>query len=178
MNKYQQRRRSLLALGGAALALPRIAWTQSEPPKPSQIVVNDSGGDMQNAMRHAFYSEYEKRYGIKVVSTSPVDLGKMRAMVQSGNVEWQVTEIDGENAMLAEKSGLLEPLDLKIIDLSQFPKHLQNRKYVFPKGVYSTVMGYRTDVFPEGKRPQSWADFWDVQKFPGPRSMRNDAMPR
>ena len=139
-----------------------------------EIVVNDSGGDMQNAMRTAFYSEYEKRYGIKVVSTSPVDLGKLRAMVQSGNVEWQVTEIDGESALLAEKSGLLEPLDLKIIDLSQFPKHLQSRKFVFPKGVYSTVMGYRTDVFPEGKRPQSWADFWDVQKFPGPRSMRND----
>ncbi len=72
---------------------------------------------MQNAMRLAFYSEYEKRYGIKVVSTSPIDLGKMKAMVQSGNVEWQVTEIDGESAMLAERSGLLEPLDLKIIDL-------------------------------------------------------------
>ena len=131
MTRFQRTRRSLLALGGAAWALPRLTWAQAEPPKPAQIVVNDSGGDMQNAMRTAFYSEYEKRYGIKVVSTSPVDLGKMRAMVQSGNVEWQVTEIDGESALLAEKSGLLEPLDLKIIDLSQFPKHLQSRKYVF-----------------------------------------------
>ena len=174
MKKYQRTRRSLLALGGAACVFPRLTWGQAEPPKPAQIVVNDSGGDMQNAMRQAFYNEYEKRYGIKIVSTSPVDLGKMRAMVQSGNVEWQVTEIDGESALLAERSGLLEPLDLKIIDLSQFPKHLQSRKFVFPKGVYATVMGYRTDVFPEGKRPQSWADFWDVQKFPGPRSMRND----
>jgi putative spermidine/putrescine transport system substrate-binding protein len=174
MKQFQRTRRSLLALGGAAWAFPRLTWAQAEPPKPAQIVVNDSGGDMQGAMRQAFYSEFEKRYGIKVVSTSPVDLGKLRAMVQSGNVEWQVTEIDGESAMLAERSGLLEPLDLKIIDFSKFPKHLQNRRFVFPKGVYSTVMGYRTDVFPEGKRPQSWADFWDVQKFPGPRSMRND----
>jgi len=159
---------------GAALAISGAARAQTEPPKPAQIVVNDSGGDMQNAMRKAFYSEFEQRYGIRVVSTSPVDLGKLRAMVQSGNVEWTVTEIDGESALLAERSGLLEPIDLKIVDLSQFPKHLQDRKFVFPKGVYSTVMGYRTDVFPEGKRPQSWADFWDVQKFPGPRSMRND----
>ena len=105
MNRFQRTRRSLLALGGAAWAFPRITWGQAEPPKPAQIVVNDSGGDMQNAMRSAFYSEYEKRYGIKVVSTSPVDLGKLRAMVQSGNVEWQVTEIDGESALLAEKSG-------------------------------------------------------------------------
>lgn len=169
-------RLALLSIAVGALSTsPNLSLAQSEPPKPAQIVVNDSGGDMQNAMRQAFYNEFEKRYGIRVVNTSPVDLGKLRAMVQSGNVEWTVTEIDGESALLAERSGLLAPIDLKIVDLSQFPKHLQDRKFVFPKGVYSTVMGYRTDVFPEGKRPQSWADFWDVQKFPGPRSMRNDA---
>ena len=44
---------------------------------------------------------------------------------------------------------------------------------MFPKGVYSTVMGYRTDVFKEGSGPKSWADFWDVEKFPGPRTMQN-----
>jgi putative spermidine/putrescine transport system substrate-binding protein len=93
-------------------------------------------------------------------------------MVKSGNVEWAVTEIGGEDAIKAEQSGLLEPLDLKVIDLSKFPEHLRNRKFVFPKAVYSTVMGYRTDAF-KGDKPQSWADFWNVQKFPGPRTMQN-----
>jgi putative spermidine/putrescine transport system substrate-binding protein len=165
--------RSILAVATAVLLGTAAAHAQAEPPKPAQIVINDSGGAMQSAMRKAFYDEFEKRYGIKVVATSPVDLGKLRAMVQSGNVEWVVTEIGGQDAILAEKSGLLEPLDLKVIDLSKYPKRLQDRKYVFPKGVYSTVMGYRTDVFKEGNRPQSWADFWDVQKFPGPRTMQN-----
>ena len=64
MNRFQRTRRSLLALSAAAAAFPRTAWGQAEPSKPAQIVVNDSGGDMQNAMRTAFYSEYEKRYGI------------------------------------------------------------------------------------------------------------------
>src|SRR4029078_4425993 len=99
-NRFQRTRRSLLALSGVAAVFPRITWAQAEPAKPAQIVVNDSGGDMQNAMRTAFYSEYEKRYGIKVVSTSPVDLGKLRAMVQSANVEWQGTEIDRRSATL------------------------------------------------------------------------------
>jgi putative spermidine/putrescine transport system substrate-binding protein len=161
------------ALAAAGLAGISAASAQSEPPKPAQIVINDSGGDMQATMRKVFYSEFEKRYGIRVVNTSPVDLGKLQAMVKTGNVEWTVTEIGGEDAQRAEQSGLLEKLDLSIIDLSKFPKHLQHRQYVFPKSVYSTVMGYRTDVFPEGKRPQTWADFWDVKKFPGPRTMRN-----
>jgi putative spermidine/putrescine transport system substrate-binding protein len=162
-----------LAAAAALLALTAPVPGMAQPAKPDKIVVNDSGGDMQNAMRRAFYDAFEKQYGIKVVATSPVDLGKLRAMVQSGNVEWAVTEITGEDALLAERSGLLEPLDLSVIDLSKYPKQAQGRKHVFPKGVYSTVMGYRTDVFPAGKRPQSWADFWDVQKFPGPRTMQN-----
>lgn len=151
-----------------------VATTMAqEPPKPPQIVFNDSGGEMQKAMRESFYNEFEKRHGIRVVTTSPVDVGKLKAMVQSGNVEWTVTEIGPEEAMLAEKEGLLEPLDHKIIDLSGYPKHLQDRKYIMPKGVYSTVMGYRSDSFPGGKGPATWAEFWDVKKFPGPRTLRD-----
>ncbi len=148
---------AILAASAALLLGAPAAHGQGEPPKPARIVINDSGGEMQNAMRKAFYDEFEKRYGIKVVATSPVDLGKLRAMVQSNNVEWTVTEIGGQDAILAEQSGLLEPLDLKIIDLSRYPKHTQNRKFVFPKGVYSTVIGYRTDAFKDGNGPKSWA---------------------
>jgi putative spermidine/putrescine transport system substrate-binding protein len=154
-----------------ALLAPGHAAAQAA--KPAQVVINDSGGDMQKQMRSIFYNEFEKRYGVKIVNTSPPDLGKLKAMVESGNVEWVVTEISGEDALKAEKSGLLEPLDLTIIDLSKFPKHLQNRKFVFPKSVYSTVMGYRTDVFKGANVPKSWADFWDVKKFPGPRTLQN-----
>jgi putative spermidine/putrescine transport system substrate-binding protein len=114
--------------------LTPAGWAQ-DPPKPAQIVFNDSGGDMTKAMREAFYAEFEKRYGIRVVTTSPVDAGKLKAMVESGNVEWTVTEIGPEEAMLAEKQGLLEPLDRKVIDLSGYPEHLQDRKFIMPKGV-------------------------------------------
>ena len=96
---------------GSALLWSAAAVQAQEPPKPPQIVFNDSGGDMQKAMRESFYSEFEKQFGIRVVTTSPVDAGKLKAMVESGNIEWTVTEIGPEEAMLAEKEGLLEPLD-------------------------------------------------------------------
>ena len=53
-----------------------------EPPKPAQIVVNHSGGSMGTAMRKAFFNGFEKKYGIRVVETSPADFGKLRAMVE------------------------------------------------------------------------------------------------
>jgi putative spermidine/putrescine transport system substrate-binding protein len=169
-------KRKLLKAGLGVMAAPWLVGRSfAQPAKPAQIVVNDSGGATQAANRKTFYNAFEKQYGIKIVNTSPVDLGKLRAMVQSGNVEWCVTEIAGPDALLAERSGLLEPLDLSVIDLSHFPPHLQKRKYVFPKSAYSTVMGYRTDMWKEGSGPRTWADFWDQAKFPGPRTMQNTA---
>ena len=175
MSIAQVSRRGVLA-GSASLAAAGLsprAQGQAAPPKPARIVVNASGGAQAAGLRKAFFEEYEKKFGIKVVDSSPPDLGKLKAMVTTGNVEWAVTELAIEDAYRAEKENLLEPIDHKIVDLSQFPANLRTRKHIFTRSVYSTVMGYRTDVWPAGKGPQSWADFWDVRKFPGPRTLQN-----
>lgn len=163
---------SLVAVLVLSTAVAAPAWAQAEPPKPAQIVINDSGGAVQKAMREIFYSEFERRYGIKVIATSPVDIGKLTAMVRSRNPEWTVTEIGSDNVQKVENSGLLEPLDWTVIDINNIPEHLRKRKYVFGKSVISSVIGYRSDTFRNGG-PKNWADFWDVKKFPGPRSLRN-----
>jgi putative spermidine/putrescine transport system substrate-binding protein len=165
-------RRSFLALATAALAAGP-AWGQGEPPKPAQIVVNGSGGTQEAGSRKAFYDEFEKRYGVKVVATSPPNFAKLLAMVRSGNIEWTVTELDIEEAIRAGEMGLLEPIDTAVVDRSQFPKEARERKFIFSRAVYSTVLAYRTDVWAAGQGPRDWKDFWDVQKFPGPRSLQN-----
>jgi putative spermidine/putrescine transport system substrate-binding protein len=38
-----------------------------------------------------------------------------------------------------------------------------------------TNLAYRKDKFPHGG-PKNWADFWDVKKFPGNRSMLHNAV--
>lgn len=163
-------RRGLLASGAAILAAPAVR--AAEPAKPSKIVVNDSGGAMGTWMRKAYFDEYEKRYGIRIVETSPVDFGKLRAMVESGNVEWAVTEIGGQDAIRAVDMNLVEPIDDKIVDRSNFPAQAKG-KSVFSASVYSTVLAYRSDVIKPGSQPKGWAEFWDVKKFPGARSIRN-----
>jgi len=166
--------RGLARLGvGALLALmvSSAAVRAQEPPKPDHIVVNDSGGAMGTWMRKAYFEAFEKMYGIRVVETSPVDFGKLRAMVESGNVEWTVTEIGGQDAIRADRLGLVERIDDKVVDRSKFPPQARSPN-VFAASVYSTVLAYRKDVF-TGGHPQSWADFWDVKRFPGPRSLRN-----
>ena len=166
------RRRHAIGLAGAAAVTGATSAFAQEPPKPAQIVVNQSGGAMATAMRKAFFNTFEKKYGIKVVETSPADFGKLRAMVESGNVEWDVTEIGGQDAIRASEMKLVEKIDDKIVDRSHYPPKVVT-PYVFASSVYTTIIGYRTDVFKNDNHPKSWADWWDVKKFPGARSMRN-----
>jgi putative spermidine/putrescine transport system substrate-binding protein len=165
------RRRALLRAAAVA-GLPLPAFAQgAAPPKPESIVVNASGGAMAAIFRRSYHAEFERRHGIKVIDTSPVDFGKLRATVESGNPEWTVTELGGQDFVRARQMNLLEPLDLSVIDLSRYPAAVRDT-HAFPSSAYSTVLAYRTDVFAAG-HPVGWAEFWDVQRFPGPRSLRN-----
>ena len=165
------RRRSML-LGSAGLALAAPALGQPARAKPDRIVVNASGGAMANIFRRTYFAEFEKLHGIRVVDTSPVDFGKLRAMVESGNPEWTVTEIGGQDATRVKQMNLVEPLDASIIERSGYPAAAID-SHVYVSSAYSTALGFRTDVFPNGSQPKGWAQFWDVKRFPGPRSLRN-----
>ncbi|MBL6457624.1 ABC transporter substrate-binding protein [Belnapia sp. T6] len=168
------RRGLLRGTGGlvaAALPLPALAQGAA-PPKPDRIVVNASGGAMNSIFRRSYFAEFEKLHGIRVVDTSPVDFGKLRAMVNTGNPEWTVTEIGGQDGLRAKALNLLEPIDPAIVDRSSFPEVARD-SHVFISSAYSTALGYRTDAFPNGGQPKGWAQFWDVKRFPGARSLRN-----
>ncbi|MGE0719134.1 MAG: hypothetical protein AB7P02_27060, partial [Alphaproteobacteria bacterium] len=95
------------AVAAMLAAVPAVA--QNEPPKPRQIVINASGGAQAASLRQNYWSDFEKQTGIKVVDTSPVDFGKLRAMVESGNIGWNISEIGGQDGYRATEMGLAEP---------------------------------------------------------------------
>jgi putative spermidine/putrescine transport system substrate-binding protein len=64
---------------------------------------------------------------------------------------------------------MLEPLDYAIIDTTGIPKDLIDSHYIGFIN-FTKVIAYRDDAFPDGG-PRTWADFWDLEKFPGKRSM-------
>lgn len=164
-------RRELLVGAAAALVAPSAGLAQTAPPKPRQLIINASGGSQIAALRQIYFNDFENETGIKIVDTSPVDFGKLRAMVESGNVVWNITEIGGQDSYRVTQMGLAEPVDAMVVDRSGFQPQAQ-LSHVFSPSCYSTVIAYRLDAFPKGA-PKSWADFWDVKAFPGPRSMRN-----
>jgi len=154
-----------------ALALAAPAWAQ-DAPKPEYIVVNHSGGAEGEVLRKAFFNTFEEETGIKIRDVNQEGYAKLQAMIETGNLEYDVTSFSINDALRASEKGYLEPIDAAIVDRSDFVENA-NLPFVFAYTVATTAKAYRTDTFPNGG-PKTWADFWDVQKFPGPRGMLNE----
>lgn len=162
---------NLIAVCAAAALVAGAVRAQAE-----EIVnINSSGGVLDDVFRKVMWDPFTKATGIRVVASAPVDNAKLRAMVMSGNTEWDITEIDGGDFPRGIKEGLLEKLDLSQLPVDQLAKGAVNDYGVWD-GPYSTVLTWNTDVWPmSGKHPTTMMDLWNQTDFPGPRCIRNVA---
>ena len=58
---------------------------------------------------------FTKKTGIAVLEDGPTDYGKLKAMVESGNVTWDVVDVEGFFAHKLAQEGLLEPIDYGVV---------------------------------------------------------------
>ena len=137
------------------------------------VVFAGWGGNWQKAERTFYFDSFEKATGIKVIDVPDVNLTKIKTMVDAGNVEWDVVQALGMWLPQKSSSGdLWEKLDYSMIATDGIPKELMD-----PHGVgiatFAQILAYNTNMFPAGKQPTSWLDFWDLKKFPGKRGTLN-----
>ncbi|MCA9860915.1 MAG: hypothetical protein KC438_14395, partial [Thermomicrobiales bacterium] len=134
-----------------------------------EVVVASWGGTFQAAQREAYFEPFQELSGITVIEAEGPSIAQVQAMVDTGNIEWDVVQLDRASVMnLEQKGDYWEPIDYSLFDTDNID---EERRYTFSVDMlpYAQIIGYRTDEFPEG--PGSWADFWDVDAFPGPRTM-------
>ncbi|MBZ9910418.1 MULTISPECIES: ABC transporter substrate-binding protein [Mesorhizobium] len=169
------RRQTLKLIGtatsGAALAIgaPGILRAQE-----SKLVVVSGGGSYEESIRKAIIDPFQQETGITVTYVSPEDDAKLKAQVDSNNVQWDVAEVD-TFAFRPDASKYLEEIDYGVFDKETLDNLVPEAKTTYGVGsyVYSTVMAFSTTEYPANKpRPRSWAEFWDADKFPGPRSLK------
>jgi len=151
-------------IGAAAFAVSTLASAQ-------QLIVTSWGGAYQEAQRKAYFEPFTKATGIKIVEATGPDAAKIKAMVTSGNVEWDVVDVNLATALVLGEQGLLTPIDYGQFDAQTRAAIPDNFRLPFAVGneTWSVVMAYRRDRFPQGG-PKSWKDFWDATKFPGKRA--------
>jgi putative spermidine/putrescine transport system substrate-binding protein len=145
-----------------------------------KLIIQTYGGTFGDAEKVAFYDPFSEEFDVEVVMvTSGGDThGKVEAQIRSGNIEWDVTTSSYYTDMMAAvQKNHYEEVDYDIVTNTKdlIPGAVQ--KYGLGLGVTTYVVTYNTETFPEGKRPRSWKDFYDVEAFPGPRAMPNWGSP-
>lgn len=141
-----------------------------------EVVMQDPGGGYGEALRKVMYDPFTAETGIEVVTVQEARSGpRIKAQVEAGKTEWDLTFI------FDQETKLLGDCCLADIDYSKMSEEAQKTLAAMPdnlkrqKGVALQVIGvglvYNTDVYDGEARPSSWADFWDVEKFPGKRCL-------
>lgn len=135
------------------------------------LTVTAWGGVGQEAQRAAFFDTYTKATGKKVLEDQNPLLSKVRSMIESGNITWDIIDHESAEIALGCEEGLFEEIDWSGIDRSKYVDgiHSDCGYAIYTAG---NVLAYDGDRFPENP-PKSWADFFDTEKFPGKRGLWN-----
>lgn len=146
------------------------ASSDSKSSSDNHVVVVSWGGDYQAAQQEAMFKPFEEETGIKVIEDHPVDIGKLKSMVESGNVEWDVVDALYADIPLMISQGLLEPIDYNIVSKENMLDSAV-KEYAVDIDYYSTVLSYNTEKYSDADAPKNWEDFFDLEKYPGSRSL-------
>ena len=147
-----------------------------EKHRGKSIVALGPGGAFTAAVRQAYFMPFTEQFGIEIIEDTPTpNLAKWVAAAETGNIGWDVTTLGVADATALIKTNSLEELDLSVIDTRDLLDTIKNLSPYMSGGdvTWSIVMAYNTDVYPGDSGPKSWADFYDLEKFPGRRALRH-----
>ena len=175
-----QKRRNLLQAGaglGLLAAMPGSGYAQDK--LESSVSVRTSGGAFGDALKRNFFDPFTKATGVRVVPIAASYgemMAKTAAMHASGNVEWDI--ISPQFTELAQISTYLADLG----DCSSMPNIAQDAMAgsCGRWGVLYVIGGQMLCWNPalyKDRQPKGWADFWDLERFPGRRAVANTGSP-
>ncbi len=152
-----------------------VAGIATQPAIAEELTITGFGGSLQDAQRKAYFEPFEATSGIKVhEDTYGGGISKIKAMVDTGSVVWDVVQMDENEMVLACDEGLLETVSPSNLNIDgSLMEQAASSDCGVGFFVWSMVLGY--DSARQAKAPTSWADMWDMDTWPGGRGLRKQA---
>lgn len=153
----------------SALLVAMASQAQAE-----SITVISFGGLNKDAQDKAFYRPFTAAgKGTIEAGEYNGEMARIRAMVETGQVGWDVVEVEGPELARGCNEGLFETLDWK--KLGNPADFVPGAVSECGAGIFlwSTILTYNAQKLPQA--PKNWADFWDVKTYPGKRALRKSA---
>lgn len=143
-----------------------------------ELVIVATGGAFEQALRKNFYDPFTAETGIQIRSVSASNAEtwtKLKAMSEAKAISWDIVTAWPED-LVAQSTDLAKIDCARLTNLAAQAVDGACTDHGLLRTTGGVNIVYDDGKFPEGG-PQSWADFWDVKRFPGPRSMPNAGAP-
>lgn len=169
-----------MQLKNLTLGICMLAFTPGVSAANDMTIVS-WGGAYQKSQQRAYHDPYmELNPEIKIINSdsSAEAVAKLRAMTEAGNITWDVVDAVASDAIRLCDEGLamvinpeehLNPAPDGTSAAKDFGDLMVSECHV-PNIVYSTTVGYRTDLVGETP-PDSICALFDLATYPGKRAL-------
>lgn len=164
----------------------RSEWTPENPAtleeieaelekhRGSTVLMRHAGGAWGGAMRQALFDPLEDKFGLSIIEDSPSPtIAETRTLAETGNIKWHIVDLGTARAVTLIAADALGKYDPAVVDTRDFLTAVtESGPYLAGQGTtWALVLAYNTDVYPGDSGPKSWADFFDLDDFPGRRAL-------
>lgn len=162
-------RRSVLAGAAGVLAAPIVLKASHAAAQSDSVTMMLWGGSYQDATVKEVFDPFTKETGIKVKVVPWPGLDKVKAMQLTGNVNIDIWLAASPSTATGSKQGFWEKLDPSIFDTQDMV--LRPASDYVGYEFYSTGIAWNPAKYGPGKHPSTFAEFFDLQIFPGRRAL-------
>jgi len=152
----------------------------SKKEEEGQVTVVSWGGKYQEALFEFWVNPAAEKAHVKVQGRSYTgEYNTITRMIESETVTWDLVQVETFYAAQAKEKGLLEEFSTKIDAKNIAMKYGLGDlgAYAYPVIGWSYALAWNQsvlDAIPENPpSPNGWKDFWDLDKFPGKRALRD-----
>jgi putative spermidine/putrescine transport system substrate-binding protein len=163
-----------LAVALAAAMVPSAAALAAE-----SLTVVSWGGAYTRSQVEAYMKPYTDKTGVEFnVVDYNGGLDEIERQVESGQIEWNIVDVELSDAIRGCDTGLFEQVPLDTLPAGDDGMPVEDDFFrdtlqdcAVGEVVWATVFAFDRTKFPE-QQPRTIQDFFDVEKFPGKRGLR------
>ena len=164
-------RRTIAKALAAATVTPSLFYIHKAH-AAEQVIVRTPGGVFDDVKKETIYDPFRKETGIEVVPVAATN-AKLMAMMKAGQNELDVIDIGDSTLLELERAGHLQQINYDEFKYTN-PNDIDpvfRRKFQVGSFAYAMVLAYNTKAIAPGSEPKSWAEFWDLKKWPQRRTL-------
>lgn len=156
----------------AFLTLGMLAALSTSVLAADSATIANYGGASGETFSKVIWQPAAKELGITIKEDSLSGVFDVRNQVNANAVAWDVVEFGVDECATGEKEGLFETIDREaFLSMGYEPQFVTNHYVLVNTASY--MIAYNAKKFGDNG-PKTWADFWNTEKFPGTRALRDN----